>query len=967
MRRRRFYYRSRLELVCLESRLAPAVATEIVSRVAPSMASEAAGAYEVREQSGVALTYSPRIASSDGRFHVFTSNANNLVPGVTDRNDTSDIFLLDRTIGTITLVSHKSGQTHVAADFLSREPAISADGRFVVYSSWATDVITEVQYESASSVQVYLWDRLTANSSLVSSRIGAPNVASNGQCHSPIISDNGQVIAYQSSATNLVAGYNVDDSGGSKGTMHAYAYNVTTGMTTLIDRVVGSVNTPGNSFAQPIDISSNGDLITIVSGSKTLGLSFPPFTSQRNVYLHQASTGQLTPVSFSATASSKTSNGLSLMPLIDAAGTGVVFHSNATDLGFAGSAGVYNVVRYDIATGTRTLVSHAAGVPGVGGNGSSRLTAISADGRYAVFQSQATDLVAGQVDVNGADADVFVHDSLTNQVTLVSRSSGTSATTGNRGIPANASVAANISDDGSIVTFTSPATDLVAGFVDRNDANVMFDLPYDLFAYHQATGAVQLVSGRLGSTTQGIDRGAHRFDGNGKAGVILWSSLGSDVVNIRDTNVQTDVFLTDLNVGTTTLVSQVNGTPTLAAGTIDGFATGATTTPDGRFIAYVSAAINIIPGQIDKPYTYDVFLLDRSTGQTVLVSHDHANPLASDLNLNATTGSGQPVISDDGRYVVYSSQSNRLVPGFIDGNGTGFGDSEFQDLYQYDRLTGINTLISRRWDNPLAGGNYNTGRITPQSPAVPAVSADGRYVAFQSQAGDLIPGFVEGAPSTVYPTHNLYLWDRVSGDIQLMSGQVGQPATGGTYASGQPSMSADGRFIAYWSGSRNLVAGMTSSAIDVFIYDRVTGQNSLASHVPGSTVVGGNGASEFPQMSRDGSFIVFTSLASNIVAGATDTNNTSDIFLHERATGVITLVSRAHNSANTAASRWSGFREYNNLDLMSDDGRFITYLSGADNLVPGFVDQNGVFPGPLWGDAYLYDRVTNTVPVHGSA
>jgi Tol biopolymer transport system component len=267
-------------------------------------------------------------------------------------------------------------------------------------------------------------------------------------------------------------------------------------------------------------------------------------------------------------------------------------------------------------------------------------------------------------------------------------------------------------------------------------------------------------------------------------------------------------------------------------------------------------------------------------------------------------------ISADGRYIAFASRASNLVPG--DTNGK-------QDIFVHDRQTGQTTRVSVASDGTQANGDSGH----------PAISADGRFVAFYSSASNLVPDDTNGV-------EDVFVYDRLTGQITRVS-----VASDGTQANGpswQPSISGDGRFVAFESGASNLVPGDTNDTWDVFVHDRLTGQTTRVSVASDGTE--GNGLSFLARISADGRFVAFTSGASNLVPG--DTNPKWDVFVHDRLTGQTTMVSVA--SDGTPGNGTSGGMS------ISGDGRFVAFVSDASNLVPG--DTNGTL------DVFVHDRLT---------
>ncbi len=218
------------------------------------------------------------------------------------------------------------------------------------------------------------------------------------------------------------------------------------------------------------------------------------------------------------------------------------------------------------------------------------------------------------------------------------------------------------------------------------------------------------------------------------------------------------------------------------------------------------------------------------------------------------------------------------------------------------------------------------------------LSADGRFVAFRSSSPDLIPGDNDDE----FPS-DVFVRDRQTGLVERVSMQA--DGSGGADAF-TPAISADGRYVAYISFASTIVAGDTNDTADVFVFDRVTQTTKRVSVASdgqeGNDYSGISDFAEAPSLSADGRFVAFESRASNLVAG--DTNPGHDIFVHDQQTGTTERVSVAHDGAQS--NGWS------HDPSISADGRYVTYMSFASNLVP---DDTG-----RAGDVFLYDRLTGT-------
>jgi uncharacterized repeat protein (TIGR01451 family) len=204
-----------------------------------------------------------------------------------------------------------------------------------------------------------------------------------------------------------------------------------------------------------------------------------------------------------------------------------------------------------------------------------------------------------------------------------------------------------------------------------------------------------------------------------------------------------------------------------------------------------------------------------------------------------------------------------------------------------------------------------------QDSELPAVSADGRYIAFASLSDNLVPGDTDG-------TVDVFVRDRLTGTTERVSvsntGAQGNAGSGLLNGMGGPSISADGRYVAFDSQASNLVKGDTNNAIDVFVRDRLTGTTERVS--VSSAGVEGNGDSTHPSISADGSRVAFDSFADTLVQP--DTNFSQDVFVHDRATGSTVRVSDG-----------PGGVQGNNSSFGADvngNGRLVVFSTFASNL-----------------------------------
>src|SRR5688572_32890099 len=379
---------------------------------------------------------------------------------------------------------------------------------------------------------------------------------------------------------------------------------------------------------------------------------------------------------------------------------------------------------------------------------------------------------------------------------------------------------------------------------------------------------------------------------SGDGRFVAFASLADNLVP-DDTNGFADTFVYDRLTNTSERIS-VSGREREGNGHsgLVGVAAYPAISGDGRFVAFVSEADNLVSG--DRNGNADVFVRDRLLGTTERVTINSAGE-------EADIGGEGPAISADGRFVAFQSQAQNLVPG---GNPFLFVDQ----IYVHDRETGTTEIISVN----TAGEPGNSLNVQAD------ISADGRFVVFSSFADNLVPGPQSGL--------QVYLRDRVTGTIERISeNAAGEPGDG---SSVDPSISLDGQFVAFQTNAGNLI-GDGNHESHILVKDRVTGAFERVSAT--STGEPADLLSEHPDITPDGRFVAFFSLATNLVPG--DTNNRRDIFVRDRQTGPVVRVSvSTAGEEGNSESQWP---------TIADDGLVTAFQSSADNLVPNA--NGGIF------------------------
>jgi uncharacterized repeat protein (TIGR01451 family) len=326
---------------------------------------------------------------------------------------------------------------------------------------------------------------------------------------------------------------------------------------------------------------------------------------------------------------------------------------------------------------------------------------------------------------------------------------------------------------------------------------------------------------------------------------------------------------------------------------------------NGRYVAFASTATNLVPG--DTNAASDVFVRDTVSGTTTLVSVGAGG-------VPANGASDQPSISGDGRYVAFRSAASNLVASDTNGH---------YDVFVRDLVAGTTSLVSQS-----TGGTQGDN-----DSAQPFVSATGRYIVFQSLADNLISADQLGKQDIFLRDTQLGTTERVS-----LSMSNGSPAGPSAF----PSVSADGRWVAFQSGGFNITGDCSTGTTQIYVRDRQSGTNYCLTDGVNIHAYG-NGASTHPQISSDGSTVVWTSVATNLVSG--DTNGNGDVFERAATGGPITLVSKGPGSTQS-----DGVSDWPSVDAV---GRMVAFDSTATDLVSG--DTNAV------GDTFVWDNQQKTM------
>jgi Tol biopolymer transport system component len=375
---------------------------------------------------------------------------------------------------------------------------------------------------------------------------------------------------------------------------------------------------------------------------------------------------------------------------------------------------------------------------------------------------------------------------------------------------------------------------------------------------------------------------------------VAFSSYASDLVE-GDTNAKSDIFVHDRTTATTERVS-VSSSGTQG----NGFSSSASISSDGRYVAFISEAQNLVSGDIGYR---DVFVRDRDTDADGIF--DEPGSVSTEKVTNtggADPNQAPPSISSDGRYVAFTSDASDVVEGDTDTN------NDF-DVFVHDRTTATTERVSVGLDL------YGSGTDAYGGSDDATISSDGNYVVFRSSAPNLIEDDFNGES-------DIFVRDLQANTTQLVS--IDSSGNQANDFSFYPSISADGRYVAFGSYASNLVAEDTNEQPDVFVHDMSTGTTQRVNMSPCGSQAN-SGAYGHPGISPDGGYVAFSSGFPNLAGGA---------FVRDLQKGTTQRVSGGGNSS------------------LSDNALHVAFSSDSSILVGG--DTNGQ------SDIFVHERQTET-------
>jgi Tol biopolymer transport system component len=913
--------------------------------------------------------------SSNAHVIAFDTTANNLAPA--DTNQASDIYVRDLLAGTTRFVSMNAGGTG-SANGPSSKPLLSEDGRYVIFESLASNLVTN---DFNGTNDIFICDLTTGIIQLVS--VNADGAASpDGPSHSPSISADGLTVAFVSHATNLVAGVT-----NNLGEVYARDVAMGSNLSAVASHLAATrlSTLPGG---QPIGVPYiASEPVLNASGRyvvfKTLGQTvrfdlqrptnivvqlFPPSPAQgalSNYFRFDdnprlaVSTSE-TPFWFSQDgrfAAYSTRTNVFPQPgvmLVDFES----FGTNVIHISGEGTASNYWFTN-QVVWAKMVLTNAGIAVPSIGKTWTQMpWLGASADASRVLVLADATNLVSA---VTNRTFQIYAAGVSDGTVQLISTN-----LSGGPGLDLNGIVPAS-SPDGSLIAWDSPDDHIVADDLNR---------AWDVFVRNVDTGETQLMSARhpdlpaaSGIALSRLDLNPGAISANGRHLAVL--SLDNTLA-ANDTNNWRDLFLRDLITGTNIEIAlpafnrrQAAAGPNLSAdGRFIAFAgegfspvlatnrtiywrdleaptnriiaaesefnTAGTSLPvlsaDGRFVAFhTTAPLDPIA---DGNGLFDIYI---HVANFTPVDHVRRNPLvvsAPTISFSPT-GNGpsiNPVISPDSTWVIFQSQATDLTsdPDTTPGRYQLFARQFLTD--QTNLAGGALRLISYTTIASTGSSGISTDLPLPGGGANPRVNADSRYVAFES------------SPNLIYRHDLLNDWvtnilahpDPMFVDFTNRARFTNDLVCSNCFS---PTLNSDGRYVAYET------LPVSGSIRGITVKDLQTGQEELISvSVNGSN---GNGSSSTPLISHDARFVVFASQASDLVPG--DNNRATDIFVRDRLNGVTHCLSRD----------WAGTGTGNRVSsnpILSADGRTVAFHSFASDLVPGdYNDTRDVFVVTLGG------------------
>ncbi|MGC9452347.1 MAG: S8 family serine peptidase [Oceanipulchritudo sp.] len=886
-------------------------------------------------------------ASADGRFIVFDSILDGLVPG--DGNGQSDVFLRDEATGELSLISlSRFGGPGEGA---STHPSISADGRFIAYASTANDIVATDANEHSD---IFVFDRVTGTTVLAS-------VNSNGDqaekkyinledpvytdSIEPEISGDGTSVIFISDATNLDTLHESNDWDDD-----VFVRDLGTGITEFVS--VDSAWLDGNGYCGQAAVSHDGQTIAFVSACPYLAPEDANF-SKRDVFIRERTNDTTSIASLLPGGGGHDSFGSFEAIALSGDGSTLAFSTYITGYAPGDTDSDLDVFVRDLATGDITVANiNILGLRISLASGDADPLALSHDGEYLAFGSVQEGLIPYPTGESTSEL-LFVRHLPSGSLFIASRAADDSLPYGSIGPVA-------MTPDASSVLFSSSMEDLAGG--GNPAADDIFGGPsgihdtrnrffFDAAASELVKGAgdsvIEIPVRRSGNLATQVSIDYETISGTALPGIDYNPISGTldflageveKLVPITIHNPQgteparsfqlvlddtpPDFLFPIGNSHEVTLIDQQGLLQSIHRISGNSAGTGGDQNSDfpsidatGTLAVFSSKASNLAGGATVT--TANLFLFDYSTNSLQLLALDPHVP-------GTETGATYPVISGNGEWVAFRSSVDGLTP-----EG---GLSFVYQVYLANLQTGAITLVSKSaLEEPGSGSThpYSGNATFNDTKRFPFdLSDDGRFLAFHSSATNLIASDTNG-------NSDIFLYDRVADSlVRIDNSDTGGESSGESY---NPTVSSDGRYVAFVSAKADLVPDDTNGLADVFRYDAMTGTTERVSVADDQSQA--NGPSYNCSISGDGQFVAFDSAAGNLI-GTGDTNGYVDCFVRDIAAGTTERVSVTSDGSQTepfyfgywlSSDKWAGDSWG---PVISADGEHIAFFSHAANIDP---------------------------------
>ncbi len=830
------------------------------------------------------------VMTPDGLWVVFVSGADNIVED--DNNNAADVFIYNTQTKQVELVSvSSSGEQGNDASGGTNAVSVSSDGNFVAFESEANNLVAD---DNNYTSDIFVRNRSNGTTERVSVNSDGDESSAYAGSYNPSISANGNFVAFESWADNLVD----DDTNFS---LDIFVRNRSNGTTERVS--VSSDEVEANGQSSKPSISANGNVVAFESDSDNLVADDTNFSL--DIFVRNRSNGTTERVSVNSDGDE--SNSSSFNPSISSDGTKVAFLSDSSNLVPGDTNSAFDGFVHTVGGGT-IRVSVATG--GAEHDGSYVASVkISPNGLFVSFIANADNL---SPDDGGMSEDAFVHD-IQNVVT---ERVSVGIMNPDRNSPGNNYTAgvSNPSNDGSKIAFVSYADNLTSD-PDTNGVQDLFIRTLSSTPSERNTEKVEAYDGYV--SIEDGDGNTHMGKTSPDGRYVVFATAAGNLLP-EDTNGLDDIYLYDRQDDILELISvKYDGSP------IDGSYTHSpSVSADGRYVVYGSAANDIVSG--DNDFMSDIFIRDRltNTNERITTAFGGGNP---DSNSYA------PIISADGNIVVFLSQATNLV-------ATDNGNN--MDVFLWDRNGSGNkiSLVS-----VSTAGIQADGESTALS-----MSDDGNFIAFVSRANNL-----SDDPEEQDNIEDVFVRNVSAGTTTYASvGNQSLADVNNIYNAslGSVDISNDGRYVVFATRTNLYDDEVFLPMNGVYVRDMVNNVTERISINYDGTAW--HNWSEGVSISGDGRYVVFESTTSDLILPGEDTNGQTDVFIRDRQNGTTERVSETpagEESPNLSSGAY-----------ISSNGLYITFLNG-----PAIVASRGInLPGASVKNLYIagYEALPETLP-----